>query len=73
MSNLTKFIAGLLAPKAVSDILDNQDPKELGREAGVNLRKMIENQVGKKSYNSMSGRITSWLDGLYVALRKELL
>ena len=73
MSNLTKFMAGLFAPKVVSDILDNQDPKVLGREAGASLRKMIENQVGKQSYNSMSGRITSWLDGLYVGLRKELL
>ena len=71
--NLTKFFAGLIAPKAVSDILDNQDPKELGKEAGEALKRLVVNQVGEKPYLTMSGKLMAWLDALYVAFRKALL
>lgn len=70
--NITKFFGGLLAPRAVSDILDNQDPKELGKEAGEGLKKAIINQIGDKAYTKLSGRLISWLDGFYMALRKAL-
>jgi hypothetical protein len=72
-NNLTKFLGGLFAPKVVSDILDNQDPKELGKEAGEGLRKAVVNQVGAKAYSAMAGRLISWLDGFYSAFRKALL
>ena len=71
--NLTKFLSGIFAPKVISDILDNQDPKELGKEAGEGLRKAVVNQIGDKAWLSMSGRLIAWIDGLYLAFRKALL
>ena len=70
--NLTKFLGGLIAPKAVSDILDNQDPKSLGAEAGKGLKTLVINQIGEKPYKAMRPKFIAWVDAFYVALRKAL-
>ena len=73
MANLSKTIAGLIAPTAVAQILANQDPKTLGKEAGNGLRRIVEAQIGPKAYIALSKGLIAWFDALYVAVRKELL
>jgi hypothetical protein len=70
--NITKFFAGLLAPKAVTDVLDNQDPKSLAKDCAIGLRNMVISQIGSAPYNKLRTRLISWLDAFYMAFRKEL-
>jgi len=70
--NLTKFFAGVFAPKVITDILSNQDPKELGLELGKGLKKAIIGQIDEKAYKTVNPVLIAWIDALYVAIRRGL-
>jgi len=72
MANLTKFLGGLLAPKVVSDILSNQEPKDLATDCAKILKKAVTVQIGDKAYRTIFTDLISWLDAFYVAFRKAL-
>ena len=70
--NLTKILGGFAAPKVVSDILDNQDPIEAGKIAGIYIRKLVTNQIGDRPYRSFLPKLVGWFDACYEAFKKSL-
>jgi len=72
MANLTKLLGGFAAPKVVSDILDNQDPVEAGRIAGIYIRRLVTNQIGEGAYQKFLPKLVGWIDGCYEAFKRAL-
>lgn len=70
--NLTKILGGFAAPKVVSDILDNQDPIEAGKIAGIYIRRLITNQIGDRPYQSFLPKLVGWFDACYEAFKRYL-
>ena len=72
MASPVKFAKSFLIPKVILDTLKNQDPKVLGKDSGKTLKRVIRNEISKKAYMGMEGRLISWLDGFYGAFRREM-
>jgi len=72
MANLSKTMAAFIAPKIISDVLDNQDPVEAGKIAGLYVRRLVTNQIGEGAYRKFLPKLVGWIDGCYEAFKRAL-
>jgi len=70
---ILKYAEGVGIVVFLKNFVKNHPAEEYAKDAALELKKIMENEVGKEKANVIRDTIIPWVDKLYVTFRKTLL